>query len=88
MTNRAKRIEARLNEAFSPENLVILDESHTHAGHAGASDEGESHFYVEIVSSVFVGKSRVEAQRLVNEALADEFKSGLHALRMKTKVPE
>lgn len=87
LTNRSKRIEARLTEAFSPENLVIIDESHTHAGHAGASDQGESHFYVEIVSSAFVGKSRVDSQRLVNEALAGEFKSGLHALRMKTSAP-
>ena len=51
----------------------------------GASDAGETHFFVEIASAMFTGKSRVDAQRLVNEALDEEFKSGLHALRMKTR---
>lgn len=87
MTNRAKRIEAALIDAFSPENLKIVDESHTHAGHAGAGDAGESHFYVEIVSSAFAGKTRVDSQRMVNDALKAEFEGGLHALRMKTGVP-
>ena len=87
MTDRGKRIEARLKEAFSPDSLKIVDESYLHAGHAGSSDTGETHFYVEIVSPEFEGKSRIAAHRLVNDALADEFKSGLHALRMKTGVP-
>lgn len=52
----------------------------------GASDAGETHFFVEIASAMFTGKSRVDAQRLVNEALDEEFKSGLHALRMKTRT--
>lgn len=63
---------------------MIADESASHAGHSGAGHAGESHFYVEIVSSRFAGLSRLAAQRLVNEALDEEFKSGLHALRMKT----
>lgn len=87
MTNRAKRLEALLTDTFAPERLKIVDESASHAGHAGHSGAGESHFYVEIISSKFEGLSRVAAQRLVNEALKDEFESGLHALRMKTGVP-
>lgn len=86
MTNRAKRIEARLREEFSPTFLSVLDESHAHAGHAGANPEGESHFFVEIVSDQFASKSRVDAQRMVNIALAGEFEAGLHALRMKTRA--
>ena len=86
MTMRAKRIEARLIEVFAPESLIIADESASHAGHAGASEAGESHFYVEIRSEKFNGQSRVAAQRMVNEALEGEFASGLHALRMKTQT--
>ena len=87
MTNRQNRIEAALRSAFYPETLNIVDESHTHAGHAGASEAGESHFLVDIVSPAFEGKSRVECHRMVNNALADEFAAGLHALRLKTSAP-
>lgn len=86
MTSRQNRIEVRLRADFNPSDLKVVVESHTHAGHAGAGDEGESHFYVEIVSEAFAGKSRVEAQRMINEALREEFDTGLHALRMKTKA--
>ena len=86
MTSRQNRIEGRLRADFQPSELKVVDESHTHAGHAGASEDGESHFYVEITSTVFNGKSRVEAQRMINEALREEFDTGLHALRMKTKA--
>lgn len=83
MTNRAKRIEAQLRKDFSPETLIVVDESHLHAGHAGASTEGETHFFVEIQAEAFTGQSRVAAHRLVNDALKAEFDSGLHALRLK-----
>lgn len=86
MTDRQTRIETALRSAFEPEQLSVVDESHTHAGHAGAGDAGESHFFVDIVSDAFAGKSRVEAHRMVNSALADEFASGLHALRLKARA--
>lgn len=86
MTNRQKRIEDRLLFSFSPERLNIVDESHQHAGHAGANPAGESHYFVEIVSDAFKGKSRVEAHRMVNTALDEEFESGLHALRLKVSA--
>lgn len=84
MTDRRTRIEHELMTAFAPSTLKIVDESHHHAGHAGSSDEGETHFFVDIASAVFVGKTRIAAHRLINEALKAEFETGLHALRIKT----
>lgn len=78
--NRQRRITQLLTTQFNPQRLEVIDESHKHKGHAGARPEGETHFRVEIMSDLFQGKSRVEAHRMVNEALKEEFKTGLHAL--------
>tara|TARA_B100000678_G_scaffold266196_1_gene250914 strand:- start:5014 stop:5277 length:264 start_codon:yes stop_codon:yes gene_type:complete len=86
LTSRQNRIEARLTEEFSPVLLNIVDESRLHEGHAGASEAGESHFFVEIAAPAFAGKSRIECHRMVNQALASEFAAGLHALRLKTRA--
>lgn len=83
----AKAIEANLRRAFDPTRLSIVDESHRHAGHAGARPEGESHFRVEIVSNAFAGKSRVERQRMVYAALAEEMARDIHALQLATFTP-
>ncbi|TIW63838.1 MAG: BolA family transcriptional regulator, partial [Mesorhizobium sp.] len=80
-------MEDKLKAAFSPERLVIINESHLHAGHHhsgsdhhGAFDgTGETHFRVRIVSPSFAGMSRIERHRAVNELLADELKAGVHA---------
>lgn len=80
-------IEARLREALDPETLEIVDESHMHRGHAGARPEGESHFRVRVVSGAFAGKSRVERQRMVYAALADELRDDIHALALETRAP-
>ena len=80
--NRERRIRALLTEAFQPKALKIVDDSHRHAGHAGAKPEGETHYRVMIVSETFEGKTRVERQRAVNTALKSEFNSGLHALQL------
>lgn len=80
-------IEARLREALDPETLEIVDESHMHRGHAGARPEGESHFRVRVVSQAFAGKSRVERQRMVYAALADELRDDIHALALETRAP-
>ena len=90
MTNpvsRAERIEQALREALNPTRLMVADDSHKHAGHAGARPEGETHYRIEVVSAAFEGENRVARQRLVNELLAPEFESGLHALQMKTLTP-
>ena len=83
----SETINLKLTKAFSPVELDVIDESHLHAGHAGAPDGGESHFRIRIVSDVFAGKSRVDRQRAVNEALAEELAGPVHALAMSVKAP-
>jgi len=83
----ASAIEQKLNAALKPERLEVIDESHKHAGHAGARPGGESHFRVEITSAAFTGKSRVERQRMVYDALAEEMASDIHALALSTRAP-
>ena len=84
----ADTIRKKLADAFTPTRLDIRDDSHLHAGHAGARAEGETHFSVEIVARAFAGKSRVERQRLVYAALADELRQRVHALALRTLTPE
>ncbi len=91
MANRlrvAESIKRKLTEALSPRQLKVIDESHHHAGHAGARPSGESHFRVEIVAAAFAGKSQIDRQRMVYAALADILKAGLHALALRTLTPE
>ncbi len=83
----ASRVRAKLTAALAPERLQIIDESHRHAGHAGARPEGETHFRVEIVSAAFEGQPRVLRQRRVHEILADELKTDIHALSLVTLTP-
>ncbi|MEM0987016.1 MAG: BolA family protein [Pseudomonadota bacterium] len=87
MTKREARIRDTLAEAFAPETLVVKDDSHKHAGHAGASPEGETHYTVQIVSEAFRGLSRVQIQRAIYMALGPEFETGLHALSLKASAP-
>ena len=81
-------IRRRLSAALAPSRLDIVDDSARHAGHVGARPQGESHFNVEIVSARFAGLSRVARQRLVYEALADELRTDIHALALKTVTPD
>ena len=80
-------IDNKLRARFAPTRLSIEDESSQHRGHSGHREGGESHFRVEIVSAAFEGKNRVARQRLVYEALKDEFDAGLHALALTTLTP-
>ena len=82
-----RRIRERLEAAFSPSILEVLNESHLHAGHAGSPNSGQSHFRVYVVSEKFFGCSRVERHRLVNEVLAQELAGGVHALAIKAEAP-
>jgi BolA protein len=84
----AARLRRKLEAAFQPAQLVISDESARHAGHSGARDGGESHFRVRIVSAGFAGLSRVERQRRVYEAVAEEIAGGVHALALTTLTPQ
>lgn len=84
----AARIRAKVTAALAPERLEIIDESHRHAGHAGARPGGETHFHVEIVSAAFEGQPRLARQRWVYAILADELKSDVHALSLVALTPE
>lgn len=84
----ADSIRAKLEAGLVPVALTVEDESHLHAGHAGARPGGESHFAVRIVAPAFAGKSRVDRQRMVYALLAEEFRAGLHALRLTTLTPD
>ncbi len=81
------RLRTKLETGFAPERLDIVDESSRHAGHAGSSDGGESHFNITIVSGVFAGLGRVERQRRVYAALAEELAGPVHALSLKALAP-
>lgn len=75
-------------KALAPQRLEVIDESHLHAGHAGAREGGQSHFRLFVVSSSFEGLSRVARQRLVNDLLREELSGPVHALAMKTLTPQ
>ncbi|HEY5412369.1 MAG TPA: BolA family protein [Caulobacteraceae bacterium] len=83
----ADRLREALNQRFSPETLEITDDSQRHAGHAHAHPDGESHFSITIVSPAFHGLSRLERQRCVHAALADELAGPVHALSVKALAP-
>lgn len=87
LTNRLQRMNAALEASFSPQSLVVTDESHRHAGHAGASPEGETHYRIEMRAESLRGLSRVEQHRRVNAALQGEFDTGLHALTLDLGAP-
>ncbi len=83
----AETIEKKLTEAFSPQSLDVLDESHQHEGHAGHRPGGQTHFRVYIVASAFKGKSRIERHRMINGILSDELAAGVHALAIHAAAP-
>jgi BolA protein len=87
LSDRRSAIEATLATAFSPSHIEVLDESHLHAGHAGAATGG-GHFRLLLVSKQFEGQSRMARQRLVYAALGDWMGSEIHALSMRTLTPE
>ncbi len=80
-------IQNKLTEAFSPTRLEIEDDSARHAGHAGASASGESHFNVIIQAQAFAGAPKVARQRMVYRTLAEELAGPLHALSVKALAP-
>jgi BolA protein len=86
--NMAARLKSKLEAAFSPMSLDIEDESARHAGHAGSREGGETHFRVRIISPAFSGLSRVERQRRVYAAVAQELAERVHALSLVTLTPE
>ncbi|MDP9085067.1 MAG: BolA family transcriptional regulator [Pseudomonadota bacterium] len=83
---RAQRLRELLETRFAPTQLIIVDESHLHAGHAGAAG-GQSHFRVRIVAEAFRGLSPLARHRLVYAALDELLKSAIHALTIEALPP-
>jgi BolA protein len=84
---RVAKIEKLLTEAFQPSDLLVKDQSHLHAGHAGAQD-GRGHFDVTIVSDAFAGKRPLARHRLIYEALGTLMETDIHALRINASTPD
>ena len=85
--DRVGLIRARLTDALSPDALEVVDESHLHAGHAGARSGG-GHFAVTIVSPKFSGESTVSRHRMVYAALGQAMGREIHALSISAHSPD
>ena len=83
----ADLITKKLTEAFTPQSLKVVDESHQHEGHAGHRPGGQTHFRVYIVSEQFKGKTRLQRHRLINDILSGELAGGIHALAIHAATP-
>ena len=86
-SDRRTRIEARLREQLAAQHVDVIDESHLHAGHAGAAG-GAGHYRALVVSPRFEGQSLIARQRLVYAALAGMMGGEIHALALRTLTPE
>jgi len=86
VSGRVERIEAALRTAFAPSQLQVVDDSHKHAGHAGAQD-GRGHFSVRIVSAAFAGMSPLARHRAVYAALGSMMQDDIHALAIQADAP-
>lgn len=87
MSTRVEAIRERLTATLAPKMIEIEDESHRHAGHAGARD-GRGHFRVRIVSDAFAGKSALARHRAVYAALGDLMQTDIHALAIDARTPD
>ena len=84
---RIERMRELLTEALAPRHLAISDDSHRHAGHAGARS-GQGHFSVDIVSAAFAGKVPLARHRLVYAALDELMQADIHALSIRARTPD
>ena len=80
--SRTEQIHERLTSALAPESIQIKDQSHLHAGHAGARD-GRGHFDITIISEHFAGANRLKRHQMVYDALGDLMDSDIHAVRIR-----
>ena len=83
-SQRIKDITQKLHEAFAPSHLEVIDDSHLHAGHAGAK-EGKGHFTVIIQSEAFAGLSRLKQHQAIYQALGAMMETDIHALAIKVQ---
>jgi len=86
LSARVDSIRERLTTALAPLELAIEDESHRHAGHAGARD-GRGHFRVRIVAAEFAGLPLIKRHQRVYAALGDMLRTDIHALALDTRAP-
>ena len=86
-SNRADRLRQAILRAFPQASVEVVDQSARHAGHAGASAAGETHYDVTVIAAEFRGMSRVGRSRVVQGLLASEFEGGLHALSLRLREP-
>ncbi|MEA5666687.1 BolA family transcriptional regulator [Stenotrophomonas sp. ATCM1_4] len=84
--NRVEQIRSALQAAFHPDLLEVEDDSHRHAGHAGARD-GRGHFNVTVVSAAFAGKGPLARHRAVYAAVGEMMQTDIHALSIKALTP-
>ncbi len=82
----AELIRERL-ASLKPQALEIFDDSHEHAGHAGAQESGGGHFQVFLVSEAFEGKNKVARHRMIYEAVHDLMPGKIHALAIRAFTP-
>ena len=87
MSERSDQLSEEIRQRLGAVHVEVEDESHLHAGHAGARD-GKGHFRALVVSDRFEGLNRVQAQRLVYASLEAEFETTIHALALRTLTPE
>jgi BolA protein len=85
--SRALALEQRLRENLTVTSLEVEDQSHLHAGHAGAKD-GRSHFHIVIGATEFAGTSPIQRHKLVYTAVGDLMSTDIHALSIETLAPE
>lgn len=86
MTERIEKMRERLTATFAPVECQLIDDSHLHAGHAGAAS-GAGHYTVRLVSERFDGLNRVARHRLVYDCLRDMMTSDIHALNIIALTP-
>src|SRR5690606_9364031 len=84
MSSRLERLHDLLDSQLRPSVLEIENESDKHS----VPPNSETHFKVLVVSEIFVGKSRIDRQRIVNNIIAEEYKAGLHALSQRALTPD
>ena len=82
-----EQIRIALQSALSPSQLLVTDDSHKQAGHAGARD-GRGHFHVQIVSEAFSGMSPLARHRAIYAALGQMMETDIHALSIQASAPD
>lgn len=85
--NRVERIRAQLTQTLPAAAVELIDDSHRHAGHAGARD-GRGHFRLRIVSGAFAGLRPLQRHQLVYRSLGELMQTDIHALSITALTPE